>query len=109
LLSNSKGQLAISRLENHPRMTEEFRMGAITLQEKFTSDSVRSFEPGETVFNEGDDSREMFVVLQGTVEVVKVSSRGEIKLAKISRGSFLARCRCWSLYLEARQQEPLIT
>lgn len=70
-------------------MTEEFRMGAITLQEKFTSDSVRSFEPGETVFNEGDDSREMFVVLQGTVEVVKVSSRGEIKLAKISRGEFL--------------------
>lgn len=70
-------------------MTEELPMGAITLQEKFTSDSVRSFEPGETVFKEGDDSREMFVVLEGTVEVVKVSSRGEIKLARITRGEFL--------------------
>lgn len=59
-------------------------------QEKFSSDSVRTFEPGETIFAEGDDSREMFVVLEGQVEVVKVSPRGvSLTLATLSRGEFL--------------------
>lgn len=59
-------------------------------QEKFSSDSVRIFEPGEIIFKEGDDSREMFVVLEGQVEVVKNSPRGgEVKLAALSRGEFL--------------------
>ena len=59
-------------------------------QEKFSSDSVRTFEPGEIIFSEGDDSREMFVVLEGVVEVVKPSPRGgEVKLATLERGEFL--------------------
>ncbi len=59
-------------------------------QEKFSSDSIRTFEPGETIFAEGDDSREMFVVLEGAVEVLKASPRGaSLKLATLSRGEFL--------------------
>lgn len=59
-------------------------------QEKFSSDSVRTFEPGETIFSEGDDSREMFVVLEGQVEIVKISPRGTSHtLATLSRGEFL--------------------
>lgn len=58
-------------------------------QEKFSSDSVRTFETGDVIFSEGDDSREMFVVLEGQVEVVKISPRGEVKLAVLSRGEFL--------------------
>lgn len=66
-------------------------MSAIKLlQEKFSSDSVRTFEPGETIFSEGEDSREMYVVLEGQVEVVKISPRGgEVKLAVLTRGEFL--------------------
>lgn len=69
-------------------------MGAIKLQtEKFSSDSIRKFEPGEVIFREGEDSREMFVVLEGTVEVVKTvggsGSKTEIRLARIARGEFL--------------------
>lgn len=65
-------------------------MSAIKLQEHFSSDSVRVFEPGDIIFSEGDDSREMFVVLEGNVEVVKVSPRGgEVKLAALDRGEFL--------------------
>jgi CRP-like cAMP-binding protein len=65
-------------------------MSAIKLQEKFSSDSIRVFEPGEIIFSEGDDSREMFVVLEGNVEVVKISARGgEVKLAALDRGEFL--------------------
>jgi CRP/FNR family transcriptional regulator, cyclic AMP receptor protein len=69
-------------------------MGAIKLQtEKFSSDSIRKFDPGEVIFREGEDSREMFVVLEGTVEVVKTvggsGSKTEIRLARIARGEFL--------------------
>ena len=58
-------------------------------QHKFSSDSIRVFEPGEIIFSEGDDSREMFVVLEGRVEVVKPSPRGEVRLASLERGEFL--------------------
>ncbi len=57
--------------------------------EKFSPESTRAFAEGDTIFIEGDDSREMFVVIEGTVEVVKKSPRGEIKLAQIQRGEFL--------------------
>ncbi len=65
-------------------------MSAIKLQEHFSSDSVRVFEPGDIIFSQGDDSREMFVVLEGHVEVVKPNPRGgEVKLASLDRGEFL--------------------
>ncbi len=65
-------------------------MSAIKLTEKFSSDSVRHFRAGEIIFSEGDDSREMFVVLEGQVEVVKKSPYGAtVRLAAISRGEFL--------------------
>lgn len=64
-------------------------MSAIKLPEKFAAESARSFTSGEVIFLEGDDSREMFIVLEGTVEVVKKHARGEIKLATIERGEFL--------------------
>lgn len=37
---------------------------------------VRSLPPGETVFREGDPAREMYVVLDGEIEVLKKSRRG---------------------------------
>lgn len=59
-------------------------------QEKFSSDSVRTFEAGDIIFREGEDSREMFVVLEGQIEIVKISPRGsDVKLATLSRGEFL--------------------
>jgi CRP-like cAMP-binding protein len=65
-------------------------MTAIKLTEKFSSDSVRTFQPGEVIFSEGEDSREMFVVLEGQVEIVKKSSVGApVRLAAIARGEFL--------------------
>ncbi len=65
-------------------------MSAIKLQEHFSSDSIRVFEPGDIIFSQGDDSREMFVILEGQVEVVKPNPRGgEVKLASIERGEFL--------------------
>ncbi|MBL7687371.1 MAG: cyclic nucleotide-binding domain-containing protein [Bdellovibrionaceae bacterium] len=57
--------------------------------EKFASEMVRTFEAGDLVFAEGEDSREMFVVIEGTVEIFKPTPRGEVKLATLERGEIL--------------------
>ncbi|MDX9732032.1 MAG: cyclic nucleotide-binding domain-containing protein [Bdellovibrionales bacterium] len=63
------------------------------IPEKFAAESVRVFSDGELIFTEGDDGREMFVVVEGVVEIFKKFPQGghenEIKLATISRGDFL--------------------
>ncbi|MBX3185962.1 MAG: cyclic nucleotide-binding domain-containing protein [Labilithrix sp.] len=38
--------------------------------------TVKRIMPGDTVFREGDPAREMFVILDGEVEVLKKSRRG---------------------------------
>ena len=38
--------------------------------------TVLNFMPGDTVFREGDPAREMYVVLDGEIEVLKKSRRG---------------------------------
>lgn len=63
-------------------------------QQKFNADSILSFEPGEMVFHEGDDKREMYVVLEGRIEVFKLNQREkgpsqEVLLATLGRGDFL--------------------
>lgn len=47
------------------------------------------YEDGEIIFREGDDSREMYVVKEGEVAVVKASRRGEIELARLRKGDFV--------------------
>lgn len=54
-----------------------------------TDPSVREFSDGDLVFMEGDDSREMYVVIQGEVVVTKKSGSGEVKLATLHRGEFV--------------------
>jgi len=59
------------------------------VSEKFAAEAVRSFQPGESIFVEGDDSREMYVVVEGEVEIVKAVKGGEVSLARLVRGDFL--------------------
>ena len=59
------------------------------ISEKFSAEAVRSFQAGENVFVEGDDSREMYVVIEGEVEIVKAVHGGEVSLARLMRGDFL--------------------
>ena len=56
---------------------------------KFSHDSVRSYEDGETIFAEGEDSREMYVVKSGEVIVSKRGARTDIELAILRKGEFL--------------------
>jgi len=51
---------------------------------------VRVIDPGVTLFREGDDGREMFVVLQGELEVLKKSHRGtEARVALLGPGDWV--------------------
>lgn len=57
--------------------------------EKFSADQIREFGAGECIAREGDESREMYVVVEGIVKVTKASSSGPIELARVERGGFI--------------------
>ena len=52
--------------------------------------SVKVIDPGITLFREGEDGREMFVVLQGELEVLKRSHRGtDARVALLGPGDWV--------------------
>jgi CRP-like cAMP-binding protein len=57
--------------------------------QKFTQESNREFNDGDLIFMEGDDSREMYVVVSGEVVVTKKAAIGEITLANLKKGDFV--------------------
>lgn len=54
--------------------------------QKFAHESYREFNDGDLIFLEGDDSREMYVVIKGEVIVTKKSSKGDVTLAVLKKG-----------------------
>lgn len=56
---------------------------------KFAQEANREFNDGDLIFMEGDDSREMYVVVEGEVVVTKKSAKGEITLAVLKKGDFV--------------------
>jgi CRP-like cAMP-binding protein len=51
-------------------------------------DQVEEFDDGEVIVREGEESREMYVIQQGTVVVTKRIEGREVELASLTRGSF---------------------
>ena len=52
-------------------------------------ENVRTYEDGECIFREGDETKHMFVVQAGEVVVSKSSAEGKVVLATLKRGEFL--------------------
>jgi thioredoxin reductase (NADPH) len=48
----------------------------------------RHVQPGEIVFDQGDENHGVFVVLSGSIELIGVSNSDEVTLRTASRGSF---------------------
>jgi CRP/FNR family cyclic AMP-dependent transcriptional regulator len=44
------------------------------------------YHPGEFVFHEGDPGRALFVLVEGTVEIIQVTARGEYLLRMLGPG-----------------------
>ncbi len=52
-------------------------------------DLERSFQDGEIIFREGDESREMFIIREGEVAITRQSGGSTIVLARRRRGEFI--------------------
>lgn len=53
-----------------------------------TGFEIHDFEDGEIIVREGDESREMFIIRTGSVEVLKHVAGHEVTLTTLDRGSF---------------------
>jgi CRP-like cAMP-binding protein len=49
---------------------------------------IQTFEDGEVVVREGDETREMFVIKEGSIEVFRNVGGHEVRLAVLDRGNF---------------------
>lgn len=59
-----------------------------TIESKVTHEKIVQYEDGEFIFEEGDTSRDLFIIQEGEVEIYKKSAMGELKLAVFRRGDF---------------------
>ena len=50
---------------------------------------VKTFKPGEVIFEEGTKGRELFIVQEGMVGIYKSSPEGETELARIDKGGIV--------------------
>ncbi|MEX2526711.1 MAG: cyclic nucleotide-binding domain-containing protein [Gemmatimonadota bacterium] len=53
-----------------------------------TGFEIHEFDDGEIIVREGDESREMFIIRTGSVEVLKHVAGHEVTLTILERGSF---------------------
>jgi len=56
---------------------------------KFSQESQLELEDGETLFTEGDEGREMYVVTAGEVVVSTKTAQGSLTLATLRKGDFV--------------------
>ena len=49
---------------------------------------INEFDAGDVIFEEGSTGRELFVVLDGQVEIVKINGGGKSVLVTLGRGEF---------------------
>jgi CRP-like cAMP-binding protein len=50
---------------------------------------IKTYKPGEVVFEEGSRGRELFIIQEGRVGVYKVTPDGEVELARIEKGAVI--------------------
>jgi CRP/FNR family cyclic AMP-dependent transcriptional regulator len=63
----------------------------MSIQEgRFAQEQERVFEDGEMIFTEGDSGRELFVIQEGGVDILKASKAGgaALKIAEFKKGDF---------------------
>lgn len=58
-------------------------------QFKFAQEQLKLFADGDIIFREGDDSREMYVVVEGEVVVSKHAATTDVTLATLHKGDFV--------------------
>jgi CRP/FNR family transcriptional regulator, cyclic AMP receptor protein len=49
---------------------------------------INEFEVGDVIFEEGSSGRELFVVLEGKIEIAKITSAGKTVIVTLGKGDF---------------------
>jgi CRP-like cAMP-binding protein len=49
---------------------------------------INEFEVGDVIFEEGSSGRELFVVLEGKIEIAKITSAGKTVIVTLGKGEF---------------------
>ncbi len=58
------------------------------LEKRFAFEKVMDFGEGDWVFKEGDHNRDLYIIQEGAVEIIKTTPSGEMKLATFEKGDF---------------------
>jgi CRP-like cAMP-binding protein len=58
------------------------------LEKRFSFEQIITLADGEWAFKENDHNRDLFIIQDGTIEIVKDSPQGEMKLARFEKGDF---------------------
>ena len=58
------------------------------LNQRFSQESIQTYQDGEFIFQEGDQTQEMYIVQTGKVEILKKNGANEFTLASLERGEF---------------------
>lgn len=63
---------------------------SLAFQKRYTHEQIVTYENGETVFREGESSRELYVVKSGSVMIKKSvnEDEDEVELAILTKGAF---------------------
>ena len=58
------------------------------LEKRFAFEKIMTFKDGDWIFQEGDHNRDLYIIQQGSVNIIKQSPQGEMKLATFEKGDF---------------------
>jgi len=58
-------------------------------EKRFAGEHVLDFQNGDTIFREGDECREMYIVQRGEVHIIKKTPKGPLTLARLHKGDFV--------------------
>lgn len=57
-------------------------------EERFGFEQIKEYYDGEVIFEEGDVSRDLYVVKSGQVRIVKNTPQGKMEITEFSKGDF---------------------
>lgn len=61
---------------------------SMKLEGRFEHEMIEIFEDGELIFEEGETGRDLYIVQDGTVKILKKVNNAQIEIAEFSKGDF---------------------
>lgn len=58
------------------------------LEKRFAFEKIVTYTEGQWVFEEGDHNRDLFIIQDGSIDIIKQTPKGEILLASFEKGEF---------------------